>query len=382
MRGGSWTHLYGDASALHPVSLDLADASHVSHHYEERLVRDLSWIDELVGIVGESILRTLEQSVRAVLQLDKELATQTILEDYTTNRQTRELDRLCHAFVACHLPSAGHLRTVSAVLRLSIGLERIGDYSTTISRTASQLSMPPPPVVARDIEMMAEHAHRLLRDALSSFSKRDVGLATSTLASASQFARYFDKVFDDLAQEGEANSRPSSELFALMATFNRLERIIHQAKNICEETVFVVNGQTKGEKTFTILFLDRDNTGASQLAEHFTAKAFPNSGRYSSAGLEPGEDLAPSYREFAESVGIDVTRAWPTGIDNGREELSEFDLIVGLEPNLRDALGRLPFHTSMLTWSIESADGPESVYRQLTPKIRELMEMLRGEQAS
>ncbi|MEC7725664.1 MAG: PhoU domain-containing protein [Planctomycetota bacterium] len=354
----------------------------MSSHYEERLVRDLSWIDELVGIVGEANLRTLEQSVRAVLQLDKELAAKTILEDYVTNRQTRELDRLCHAFVACHLPSAGHLRTVSAVLRLSIGLERIGDYSTTISRTASQLSTPPPPVVARDIEMMAEHAHRLLRDALRSFRKRDVELAKSTVASATQFARYFDKVFDDLAQEGEANSRPSSELFALMATFNRLERIIHQAKNICEETVFVVNGQTKGEKTFTILFLDRDNTGASQLAEHFTAKAFPNSGRYRSAGLEPGEIIAPNYREFAQSVGIDMARAWPVDFDSLREELTEFDLIIALEPSLRDSLGRLPFHTNMLTWSIDLGEGPEIVYRQLTPKIRELMELLRGEQAS
>ena len=227
-----------------------------------------------------------------------------------------------------------------------------------------------------------EHAHRHLRDALRSFRKRDVGLAKSTVASASQFTRYFDKVFDDLAHEGEANSRPSSELFALMAAFNRLERIIHQAKNICEETAFVVNGQTKGEKTFTILFLDRDNTGASQLAEHFTAKAFPNSGRYRSAGLEPGEIVAPNYREFAQSVGIDMARAWPVDFESLREELIEFDLIIGLEPSLRNALGRLPFHTNMLTWSIELEEGPESVYRQLTPKIRELMELLRGEQAS
>ncbi|MFN3240054.1 MAG: PhoU domain-containing protein [Planctomycetota bacterium] len=354
----------------------------MTSHYEERLVRDLNWIDELVGIVGQSILKALDQSVRAVLQVDKELAAQTILGDYTTNRQTRELDRLCHAFVARHLPSAGHLRTVSAVLRLSIGLERIGDYATTISRTAAQLSTPPPPVVARDIEMMAEQAHRLLADALRSFTSREVELAMSTLANASQFARYFDRVFTDLAREGEANSRPSSELFALMATFNRLERVIHQAKNICEETVFVVNGKTKGEKTFNILFVDELNTGTSQLAEHFTTKAFPNSGRYRSAGLEPGEELDADFATFAGSVGIDLGRAWPVGFDTMREELIDYDLVVGLEPSIRDRLGRLPFHTTMITWQVDPSDGPESVYRQLTPMIRELMENLRGEQAS
>ena len=90
-------------------------------------------------------------------------AAQTILDDYVTNRQTRELDRLCHAFVARHLPSAGHLRYVSSVLRLGIALERIGDYATTVSRTAAQLAEIPPPVVVRDIEMMSEQARRAWR---------------------------------------------------------------------------------------------------------------------------------------------------------------------------------------------------------------------------
>ena len=146
-------------------------------HYEERLTRDLNWITELVGIVGQTILKALDDAVRSVLKVDKDLAAMTVIGDYTTNRQTRELDRLCHAFVARHLPSAGHLRSVSAVLRLSIALERIGDYATTISRTAVQLSEPPPAVVSRDIQMMAEQAHRLLSDALRSFRQRDVQLA-------------------------------------------------------------------------------------------------------------------------------------------------------------------------------------------------------------
>src|SRR5688572_7344012 len=172
------------------------------------------------------------------MNLDKDLAAMTVIGDYTINRQTRELDRLCHAFVARHLPSAGNLRYVSAVLRLNIALERIGDYAATISRSAVQLSAPPPPVVARDIEMMSEHARRMLHESLRAFHARDVGLAQATLTAAAQFAHHFDKVFDDLVQEGEARSRPLVDLFAFLATFNRLERVIHQAKNLCEETIF------------------------------------------------------------------------------------------------------------------------------------------------
>lgn len=351
-------------------------------HYEERLQRDLNWIQELVAIVGQAIGKAIDDAVTSVLKLDKDLAAMTVIGDYTINRQTRELDRLCHAFVARHLPSAGHLRYVSAVLRLDIGLERIGDYATTISRTAAQLSSVPPAVVARDIEMMSEHARRMLTDALRSFQLRDVAIAQATLTAAAQFAQYFDRVFADLVKEGEQHSRPVEDLFSLMATFNRLERVIHQAKNICEETVFVATGRAKGEKTFQILFVDAENSGPSQLAEHFTRKAFPQSGRYRSAGWRAAEEVDAGYRHFAQTVGIDLGKAWPTPLSTMQDQLDDYQLVIGLGEGSRESIGRVPFHTTVLVWPFDTAAGPEQVYRQLAPRVRELMELLRGEQAS
>ncbi len=351
-------------------------------HYEERLQKDLAWIQELVVIVGNAISKALDDAVHSVMILDKDLAAATVIGDYTINRQTRELDRLCHAFVARHLPSAGHLRFVSSVLRLTIGLERIGDYAATISRTTAQLSTLPPPVVARDVEMMAEHARRMLHDALRAFQTRDVAIAQATLTSAAQFAQYFDKVFADLVHEGDAHSRPVNDLFSLMATFNRLERVIHQAKNICEETIFVATGKIKGEKTFQILFVDAHGSGPSQLAEHFTRKAFPQSGRYRSAGWEASEEIDPAYQRFSNTVGLDLGKAWPTSLQTLRDQLDEFQLVVGIGKAVREHIGRVPFHTTVLSWDLDVQAGPEAVYRQLTPLIRDLMERLRGDQAS
>jgi phosphate transport system protein len=351
-------------------------------HYEERLQRDLNWIQDLVGMIGQAITKAIDDAVASVMRLDKDLAAQTVVGDYLINRQTRELDRLCHAFVARHLPSAGHLRYVSAVLRLNIALERIGDYAATISRTAAQLSTLPPTVVSRDLEMMSAQARRMLSEALRSFQQRDVTAAQATLTAARQFARYFDKVFHDLVHEGDSHTRPANDLFSLMATFNRLERVIHQAKNICEETVFVATGKMKGEKTFNILFVDAGNSGPSQLAEHFTRKAFPQSGRYRSVGWAPAEDIDTDYQRFALTVGIDLAKAWPTPLATLREQLDEYQIVIGVVAGAREHVGKLPFHTTMLVWDIDPATGPEGVYRQLTPRVRELFEILRGEQAS
>lgn len=354
----------------------------MSSHYEQRLQNDLDWIQELVTIVGNAIGEALDHAVKSVMTGDKDLAASVIIGDFTVNRQTRELDRLCHAFVARHLPSAGHLRYVSSVLRLGIALERIGDYATTIARTAAQLSEPPPPIVVRDIELMAGQARRLLQEALRSFTKRDATMAQTTLSSARRLTDYFDRVLGDLTKEGEQQTRPMKDLFALMATFNRLERVIHQAKNLCEETVFVVSGRTKGEKQFDILFVDGANAGASLLAEHFTRKAFPQSGQYRSAGWEAAEEVDPEFIAFAKTVGLELAQAWPTSYATVREQLDDFQLVIGIGEGVREKIGEVPFHTTVVHWEIDPTGGPEAVYREITPRIRDLMELLRGEQAS
>ena len=57
---------------------------------------------------------------------DNELAYLTVLGDNPINRNSRKLDSLCHAFIARHLPSAGHLRLMSSIVRVNVALERIG----------------------------------------------------------------------------------------------------------------------------------------------------------------------------------------------------------------------------------------------------------------
>jgi phosphate transport system protein len=316
------------------------------------------------------------------LTVDRDLAATTILGDLRINRLTRELDRLCHVFVARHLPSAGHLRFVSSVLRLSIALERIGDYAETMSRTAVQLSAEPPPTVARDIQIMGEQSRRVLHDALRAFRERNVDLARTTAQAATRFLPSSDKFFADLVREGEAGSRPVNDLFAVMATFNRLERVIHQAKNICEEAVFCATGETKPQKKVDILFVDERNDGASHMAERYARKAFAACGAYRSAGYKAASTMNPDFVRFAEQNGLDLADAWPTPLVSLSDRLEEFDLVIDLDGQASAHLPRVPFHTTVVRWRIDTTAGPEQVYKALVPKVRELMELLRGHEAS
>jgi phosphate transport system protein len=351
-------------------------------HYEERLERDLTAIRAQVARLGGLVEEALSLACRALLTVDRELAAETILGDIAVNNESRELDRLCHVFVARHLPSAGHLRLISSVLRLSVALERIGDYSETISRTAAQISDVPPDNVRGDIQMMVTQASLLLHEAMKSFGESNPDLARATIQLSRQFVTTSDKVYADLLAEGEKGSRPINDLFTLLATFNRLERVIHQSKNICEETIFSVTGKTKPPKKFDILFLDERGSGASALAEHLARKAYPEIGKYASAGWAPARTLDSAYVEFAEQKGIDLSKARLETVRCDKvEDLSAFDIVVTLDPDGRTHIGKLPFHTIHLQWDLDTSRGPAEVYRQLADRLSALMDKLQGKRA-
>jgi phosphate transport system protein len=362
------------------------------NHYEERLERDLASIRSKVAALGERLDRALDGAVRAFLARDKDLAAGVILGDRAVNRATREVDQGCHAFVARHLPSAGHLRYISSVLRMSIALERIGDYAVSISREAVQSRSPTPPMVARDIEMMAEQSRGVLRQSLKAFDSRNAEMARGTMAMESQSNAVYRKVYRDLLAEGERHDVPVRDLFAFLVILGRLERISDQAKNICEETVFAVTGEVKAVSPFRIVFLDARGAGPAVMAAAIAGKAFPASGRYEAAGWEAAPGLDRGLAEFMERHGHDVRGVVPRKVEAAFESLQRFDVVVALSPGARERIPELPYSTVLVDWSGEvAASGPEGtpdeghredLYKRLAAKIRDLMETLCGEQAS
>lgn len=353
-------------------------------HYEKRLEEDLTRIRDRVVAVATRVADAVERSVDGLLRGDTRIANETMLGDLPINRDIRDIDRECHAFVARHLPSAGHLRFVSSVLRLDVAIERIGDYAVTIGRETNQLLGQPPAEMARDVELMAEHAVRMLRETIKAFEEGNAELAREAKAMAAQGDNLFGRVYLDLLHAGDVGTRPVKDLFALLTVFNALERVTDQAKNICEETIFAVTGETKVPKTYRVLFADTRNDGASQLAEAFARKAFPSSGVYASAGWEPATKLTEACRSFLDSHGYDVAEARPKPIDRVPNELSSYNVIVSLEGDPRPHFPQLHFRTILLQWDLAataSDPGLDETFKEISLRVRDLMETLRGADA-
>lgn len=346
-------------------------------HYEERLEHDLTGIRARVVSIGHVIEAASKESVRALLQRDRATASQVILGDLHINREIREIDRLCHAFVARHLPSAGPLRFVSSVLRVGVGLERIGDYAVTIGREAVQLSDDPPASLAADIEMMCDQALAMYSQALEAFEKQDAGRAKGAIGTAGNLKTTFDRVFADLVREGDKGSRPIKDLFALMVVLNRLERIRDQAKNICEEIVFAVTGEQKQARRYKVLFVDERNDRFGPMAAALCNKAYAGCAEFSTSGWDPAGALDGPMKAHLDERGLVPPQAGPARLDDSHDALNDCDVIVGLQGDLRAHVPAIPFHTVLLEWDVQDGD-PVEIFKQLTVRCADLAEALCG----
>ena len=361
-------------------------------HSENQLKEELSAIRDRVKGVAKEIELGLENAVLATLTLDRQLASRVVLGDKPINREIRAIDQMCHGFVARHLPSAGHLRLVSSVLRLNVELERIGDYAVAVAREAVQLSAIPGDSVGADIQLIADQALQMFRQAMESFNDGNTQLARSTKGMATHIESTYQKIFIDLVREGERGTRSIKDLFALLVIFNRFGRVSDQAKNICEDTVFAVSGEAKGEKVYRILFVDERNDAISQLAAAYARKAFPESGKYASAGWDPAARLLPSLEPFLQAEGMKSENLAPRGLDYTSSELADYHVIVALDQAVGPHIEEIPFHTVFLEWDIQPVPHNleteratarlEAAAQELKGNLSELMGLLRGEDAA
>ncbi len=360
-------------------------------HYQERLEQDLAEIKKRIKDVADGVETAFRNALHAVQVADRQLAARTVLGDLLINRRVRELDGKCHVFVAQHLPSAGPLRLVSSVLRLSVELERIGDYAVTVAREQAQLSSQPSSEMLRNIELLGDQAIAMFHQAVGAFDTANADLARGTMAMAPQIESTFQKFFRELSKEGEEGERPIKDHFATLAILNCIGRMAARSKNICEEAVFVVSGETKGPKVYQLLFVDERDDALTQLAVAYARRAYPESGKYSSAGWKPASKLEPRGKIFLESRGFDVDELAPTDLASLKDQLDTTNVVVSLGGDIRERIGALPFRTVLLEWDLGVAPydldqdraeaALESAFGQLKAELGSLMETLRGEQA-
>ncbi|MCF6282748.1 MAG: hypothetical protein L3J28_11180 [Candidatus Polarisedimenticolaceae bacterium] len=354
-------------------------------HLEQRLENDLNDIRMQVAEQAQLAEAAIKNAIHSLQTGNKKQAYNTVLNDLPINRNMREIDRLCHRFIALHLPSAGHLRLLSSVIRVNIELERVGDYAVTIAREGMLFSEPLSTELSDELERVSNETQLLLHQAVQSFNELNAEMAKTTITMTATMENSLSSFYDRLICTD--NGLKLKDLFAIFIVFTQLKRVADQAKNLCEETIFAVTGDQKAPKIYKVLFVDEDNGLLSQMAEAIARINHPDSGSFSSAGRVPSTSLDSRLINFLEQHNAEQTAANFTAIaDITQGELAEQHVIVTLQGGSNEYFDTIPFHTSVLEWDVTPANEIDTeqkvdmLYRELAIQIKDLMTLLRGEE--
>ncbi|MGT2741709.1 phosphate signaling complex protein PhoU [Streptococcus plurextorum] len=205
---------------------------------------ELSKLHNQFYAMGTEVLAQINNSVRAFVSHDREMAKEVIESDAIVNEFETKLEKKSLEIIALQQPVAHDLRTVITVLKASSDVERMGDHASAISKATIRMKGEERlPEVEEEIRKMGKVVKRMVEDALEVYMSSDDEKAYEIAASDEVIDEMFKKI-QALAVEG-IRENPNT-VFAGKEYFQvimYLERIGDYAKNICEWVVYLNTGK-------------------------------------------------------------------------------------------------------------------------------------------
>ena len=203
-------------------------------HFES----DLAQLRERLFAMASEAEHAVNQAIKALIDRDDDLARRVQERDAILDQLEIELDDSAIQLLA-KAPLASDLRLITAVMKISRDLERIGDEATTISRRAIELSQEPQLKPYVDIPRMGGLALEMLKDALEAFVSRDTGKARAVVLRDKQVDQINKQLHRELSSYMVERPSTITRCLNLMVISKSLERIADHASNVAEDVVYL-----------------------------------------------------------------------------------------------------------------------------------------------
>ena len=192
--------------------------------------------------MGEMIRMAIGGAVTALLEFDHDKAREIIAYDEQIDRQNREIEQQCYALLLSQQPVAGDLRMVSAALKMTTDMERIGDHAADISEIELMLENLPT-LSCAPIRQMATETSVMLIKSLEAFAQRDEEKANWVIDRDDVVDDLFDTVKSELIEAIRQNADNGEAATDLLMAAKYFERIGDHATNIAQWAIFFITGE-------------------------------------------------------------------------------------------------------------------------------------------
>ena len=203
----------------------------------ENLDTALLGINEKVMEMGQLVEQAIREATRSIKEKDQAMARAIIDGDEVIDDMEDEIRKV-----------AGDLRYAISTMGAVRDLERIGDHCEDLAKYTLRLENAEYYKELVDIPRMANMSANMVVNAIKAFVEKDLRLARKVWKADEEVDELFQYLFEEqlkIATE-DPNKAEVAVPFAFIAA--HLERIADYATNICEETVFCLQGEYEMEE--------------------------------------------------------------------------------------------------------------------------------------
>ena len=211
----------------------------MERHFEQ----DLEALKEQLLLMGGRAESVVQKSIRALERRDAPLANEVFSDDHVIDRHEIEIEERCIRLLALQQPLARDLRFITAALKISNDLERVGDHAVNIAGSALRLAAEPELKPLVDIPRMEVLATGMLREALDNFVRQDSESARRLVRRDDEVDNLNRQLFRELISFMVEDPRTISRALELILVARNLERVADLATNIAEEVVFIAEAR-------------------------------------------------------------------------------------------------------------------------------------------
>jgi phosphate transport system protein len=210
---------------------------------ERHFVHELDALKQTLLTMGGRAETIIQKAVEALRRQDPELARVVFADDKAIDRLEIEVEERCVALLALQQPLAGDLRSITATLKISNDLERVGDHAVNIAGSALRLSEQPLLKPLVDIPRMATLSTGMLREALNAFVRRDSEGARRLVRRDDEVDQLNRQIFRELLSYMMEDPTTITRAMELILVSRNLERVADLATNVAEEVVFIAEAR-------------------------------------------------------------------------------------------------------------------------------------------
>lgn len=198
---------------------------------------------ELTNLVED----TIRNAIKSLVERDSELARDLINSDEEIDDLEDVIKDKCLKFLATQQPLAGDLRHMISVMQMVRDLERIGDHCEDIAKYTLRFENEEYMKELIDIPRMADMAARMVKNSIDAFVNKDLRLARKVWKADEEVDELFRNIYDELMGLIDKDPAKANQSVMFLFIAAHLERIADYATNICEETVFAMEGSYEME---------------------------------------------------------------------------------------------------------------------------------------